>query len=222
MLIDTCLTIGYKCNCCGTFEFFNLSLFKLFCMKVYKLNCHCKNSGIIIFTENLREFKIKVPCMACGGDHFFLVSRNEILTKPVNVLHCPQTGIEQCFIGNDEEVRKKIDNHEKELDEMINHFGYESYFINTQVMFDALNRIHDIAEKGNLICECGCSEIDMILLSDKIHLKCNKCFGSEMIMAGSNKDLKELLTKQYILLKTPLDEFVHSHSKTFVGKTDEF
>jgi hypothetical protein len=75
-----------------------------------------------------------------------------------------------CFIGADEEVRKRIDSLEKKFDELIDLFGYDKYFLNTQVMLDALNKIHDIAESGNLYCECGSNEVELLLYEDKINL----------------------------------------------------
>jgi hypothetical protein len=141
--------------------------------------------------------------------------------KPVSVLHCPGTGIELCFIGNDEEVRKRIDSLEKKFDELIDLFGYDKYFKNTQVMFDALNRIHDIAESGNLYCECGSNEIEMLLYEDEIHLKCLRCFANIVIDASSNKDLKDILKKHQIVLVKNSNEFMQRSSKQLVRRTDD-
>ncbi len=200
MLIDTNVTIAYKCYSCGTFDFFNTSLFKFLNEKENILTCRCNNSRITIVSDNARKFKLCAPCMGCGSEHTFVISKKDILSKCVNVMYCPETGMQQCFIGKDEDVRKKIDSLERELDEIINLLGYDSYFSNTQVMFDALNKIHDIAEIGNLFCECGSKEIELLMLSDKIQLKCSKCTGSKIINASSNNDLKDLLLKQQIIL----------------------
>lgn len=206
MLIDTNVTIAYKCYSCGSFEFFNTSLFKFLNEKENALTCRCNNSSIVIVCDNARHFNIRIPCIGCGREHTFVISIKDILSKCVNVVYCPETGMQQCFIGNDEDVRKKIDNLEKELDEIINHFGYDSYFSNTQVMFDALNKIHDIAEMGNLFCECGSKEIELLMFSDNIQLKCSKCTGSKIIKASSNNDLKDLFLRQQIILsKSPLN-----------------
>lgn len=221
MLINTCLTMGYKCNFCGSFEFFNISLFKVLSRRAYTLTCRCNNSKITIFNDNINEFRIRIPCIGCDSNHVFKLSRNDLLMKPVSVLHCPDTGIELCFIGTDEEVRKRIDSLEKKFDELIDLFGYDKYFLNTQVMFDALNKIHDIAEGGNLYCECGSSEIEMLLYEDKIHLKCLRCFASIVIDASSNKDLKDILKKNQIMLTKKSNEFMKNHSKQLERKTDD-
>lgn len=200
MLIDTSVTIAYKCSSCGTFEFFSVSLFELLHKKELRLSCRCNKSSIFINVDSSKNYKINIPCISCGKGHIFALRRKDILYKNINVFYCPESGLQQCFIGNDAEVRSRIDTLEKEFDELISMFGYENYFKNTQVMFDSLNRIHDIAEQGNLYCECGNADIGLALSSDRILLKCKRCSGSKVIYASSNEDLKNVLIKQQIIL----------------------
>lgn len=214
MLVNTSTTIVYKCSSCGAYEFFNVSLFSLFEKRELQMRCKCNGCSALICRENSVEYRIKIPCIGCGNDHIFVLGRKEMFYKGVKVFHCPQTGIPQCLIGDDEEVRKKIDNIEKELDELIDAFGYESCFKNTRVMFDSLNKIHDIAEQGNLFCECGNKSVDLVMLSDRIQLKCTKCSGSETIFAVSNEDLKDTMSKRYIILNSEKDNY----KKTDEGK----
>lgn len=202
MVIETGLTIAYKCSSCGAFEFFDLSVFSLMGGKECRLLCRCGKSGITVYRRNRSGCRIKIPCMACGNDHVYSFRLSRLLIKNISSFTCPEKGIQQCFIGNDEIVRMKIDLLEKEFDELIDMFGYENYFKNTQVMFDSLNRVHDIAEQGNLCCECGSSDIELVLLSDRICLRCGKCGGSKIIHAATNRDLKKILEKRFILLAT--------------------
>jgi hypothetical protein len=200
MLIDTSLTIAYKCPSCGSFEFFSVSLFEMYSRSESIFNCHCLNSSITVRADAERGIFIKLPCIGCEDDHTFLFSKKDLLTKDLNTFCCPESGFKLCFIGKDEPVRKAIDNTEEELDELMDMFGYDSYFRNTQVMFDSLNKIHDIAEQGNLYCECGSTEIELVLLSDRILLKCGKCCTGNMIKAATNEDLKALKKRQSIII----------------------
>jgi len=220
MLIDTNITIAYKCPSCGTFEFFNTSLFNFLYKKEYFLPCRCKKSSISIAEATSGYYSISTPCIGCGSMHISNISKKELFSKNVKILYCPEIGMQICFIGNDEEVRNKIDNLEKEFDELINRLGYDNYFKNTQVMLDSLNRIHDIAEQGNLFCECGNNDIELILFSDKINLKCKKCPGSQMILAGSNGDLKDILKRKQILLSKDKSGYDMRNFKSFIMKTD--
>lgn len=200
MLIDTNVTIAYKCTACGSFEFFNISLFTLLYKKTLSLSCRCKKSCITIKQEGKSSFLIDIPCIGCDNDHMYLFTRRNILLGEPVVFNCPETDMQICFTGRDEEVRKKVDSLEEELDELMDTYGYESYFKNTQVMFDTLNRIHDIALNNNLYCECGSTDIGLVLLSDCILLRCAKCGGNKKIPAARNKDLKEVQTKSLIMV----------------------
>jgi hypothetical protein len=216
MLIDTVITIAYKCPLCGSFKFFNISLFVLQQKKEFHLKCRCKKSNLVVMENGSKAFEIRTPCIGCGYEHIYNLDRKEFLNKEISVFHCPSTGMQQCFVGRDEAVRKKVDSVERELDELMDMFGYDNYFDNTQVMFDSLNRIHDIAEQGNLYCECGSSDVELILLPNKICLKCNKCSGSRIIQAASNEDLKDILIRQQILLLKELPDHEPTDANTFL------
>lgn len=203
MIIDASTTIAYKCSSCGTFEFVNITLFELLSVNETVYNCRCNGSKLVISKVNPDSLKMVIPCIGCGSSHVYVLDRKDFIKQDISVFYCPKTGIKQCFIGNDKEVRIKIDILEKEFDELIDMFGYDSYFCNTQVMFDSLNIIHDIAAKGKLFCECGNEDIELFLLSDKIYLRCNKCPASKIIYASTNEHFRDNLKLNQILL---LDE----------------
>ncbi|NMB33352.1 MAG: hypothetical protein GX992_03815 [Clostridium sp.] len=200
MIINTDITIAYKCSSCGTFQFANTSLFKAISQRQIHIRCKCKGSNLTIKKERFLGCRAIVPCIGCGRKHSYSLDTKIFTSSKVAVLNCPETGITQCFIGKDQEVRRWVDNLEREFDEIINTLGYDNYFANTQVMFDTLNMIHDIAEKGNLFCECGNNDIELLLFSDRIYLRCRKCSAQRMFYAFSNQHLKDNLKMGSILL----------------------
>ncbi len=161
--------------------------------------------------EGENGFLIKTPCIGCGNEHIFFIGKKEMIFNQLNVFNCPETGMQQCFLGNDLLVRKKVDSLEAELDELMDMFGYDSYFKNTQVMLDSLNKIHDIAAQGSLFCQCGSGDIELVLLSDRILLKCSRCSSSKMVRAASNEDLKDLMQMYGILITS--DDFDYEKKK---------
>lgn len=199
MLIDTSIAVAYKCPSCGGFKFLNTYFFEIQHEK-YFFRCDCGKSELTINGNNSRCFNVTAPCIGCGDGHTFALGRNRLLDGKTHVYRCPKTGIEYLFIGKDYAVRRQVDNLQDKLDRIIDLFGYESYFKNTQVMFDSLNKIHDLAEKGNLCCECGSGDIELNLFSDRIYLKCRKCSADIIIPAISNENLKDITEKQQILL----------------------
>ena len=122
---------------------------------------------------------------------------------------CPKTDIELCFVGNDDMVRQSVDMYEIKMDLLMNDIGYEDYFFNNTVMLETIDKIHDIAEKAGLYCECGSKDIDLQMFSDRIELVCKKCFAHEMVMARTNKDLKQTLKRDSITLCYNLNNAAH-------------
>ncbi len=200
MLIDTVATIAYRCSICGSFNFTSMSLFELRRQKEYVFTCDCRKSQAVVKADKPDTLSVLTPCIGCGESHLYTMEYKNIILEDVNIFICPRTGIEHCFVGKDEDLRKTIDKLEREQDKLIDALGYDRYFKNTRVMLDSLNKIHDIAEKGNLFCECGSRDIEVALLSDRIFLKCRKCSGKRVFNATSNKDLKDIVTKRHILL----------------------
>ncbi|HHW48264.1 MAG TPA: hypothetical protein GXX14_06570 [Clostridiaceae bacterium] len=217
MLMDADITIAYKCSSCGSFKFFNVSLFELLSKKDCIFNCHCEKSGIRFKKTHGESYKMVIPCIGCGLQHTFEVTHKELLSGRIRDFTCPVTSVKQCFMGKDAVVRKKVDNLEKELDRLIDAFGYDNYFINTQVMFDLLNKIHDIAERGNLYCECGNNDIELVLLADRIYLNCKRCFASRTIFATSNEHLKNISSEQEIQLTGKLSYYKQQEDATGSG-----
>jgi hypothetical protein len=200
MLIDMDVTIAYKCFCCGMFDFTNINLFKFHRHKSIMPKCRCEGTKLAIIEIYKNTYKITVPCIACGTEHSVMINREDLTSKDIMVYTCPVTNIKQCFIGRDSAVREHVDIFEKELDVIIDGLGYETYFVNTQVMIETLNKIHDIAEQDDLRCQCGCNDIDVSLLRKGIYLKCPQCSGNKFIPAASNNDLKKTIQKVRIIL----------------------
>jgi len=221
MLIDTSITIAYKCTSCGSFEFFNVSLFTLIYKRDYGMKCHCRKSCITIEREGENSFYISIPCIGCGNKHTYLLTRRSMFLGEPVVFSCPETAMQICFAGRDEAVRRKVDSLEEEFDELMDAYGYESYFRNTQVMIDTLNRIHDIALSGNLYCECCDAGIELVLQSDCVLLRCSRCGGSKAIPAAKNSDLKDILVKNQIIITRDsfdYDELLSRQSGDNFGK----
>lgn len=200
MLIDTDITIAYKCFSCGTFDFININLFKLSLRENIVSDCKCGKAKLKLQVLGKAGYRFTVPCIGCGSRHSHVASREKLLNNKITIYTCPETGIKNCFIGKDQAVREFIDGFEKELDGMIDGLGYDSYFENTQVMLDTLNKIHDIAEQGKLHCECGCKNVTVSMLRKGIALKCSSCTRGKFIPAASNNDLKKTLQMDQIVL----------------------
>ncbi len=199
MIISTDFTVAYKCIACGAFDFISINLFGLLKQKYIKECCRCgqAHAEFKYFDDKI---SVSVPCIACGTTHEYIINIQEIRRKKIIKFVCKNTGVEHCFVGNDYVVRQCVDSLEREMDSMMDTLGYESFFANSQVMLETINRIHDLAERRRLICQCGCREVGIHLHYKGVFLKCSKCFCYKYIPAASNLDLKITLSKKTIIL----------------------
>ncbi|NLY42651.1 MAG: hypothetical protein GX066_01495 [Clostridiaceae bacterium] len=200
-MVVRCLnTIAYKCPVCGSVEFNDISVFDFFNGKEYAIKCSCGRSAVKIITKVNKKCHIIVPCIACGCNHTYVLDLKVLLAKGILVFECANTNMELLFIGKDEEVRQSVDRYEMKMEKILSDIGYEDSFANSAVMLRTIDIIHDIAEKGDLLCQCGSRDIDLQILYDKVQLSCNKCFAYEFINACTNQDLKQTLCRGSIVL----------------------
>jgi hypothetical protein len=207
MLIDTNFTIAYRCPVCGSLRFVNASLFG-FLTELGGNSGGCCGCNIVVAGTRKGVSRITVPCIGCGGCHKIIVDLKKVVRNNIGFYICENTGIQYCFIGNDDYVQQMVDMYEKELDGIADCLGYDNYFKNSHVMLDTLIKLHEIAEQGNLLCECGSEDIEITLLPDRIYLKCRNCPGEKEIYASSNKDLKDILLKKRMLLSRHFDRIL--------------
>lgn len=200
MLIDTHKTISYKCSFCGSDHFININFFNLQSQGEQAYSCRCSNSSVVIRFEDARNMSLCAPCFGCGEVHRHYLPLRKLLKSELIKLDCPVTGIEQIFFGNEENVRSALDEQQEKMRELVDSLGYDSYFNNPEVMLQTVNRIHEIAAAGNMVCECGSHDIELCLLKDKAKLVCRKCGAHKYIPAANSGELINTLKCTYIIL----------------------
>lgn len=200
MVVNTGFVVAFKCTQCGSFKFSDISYFRLRAKGLKKLKCRCGGSFAVAAPAGKNRILITVPCIGCGEMHEYLAGINDLNRAGEMTCRCRNSGIQHCFVGSDELVRSRVDLLENELERLMDELGYERYFTNSQVMFEAVNRLHDLAEQGKLCCRCGSNNIEIVLLEDKIYLKCRSCPGKSTILAANNKDLGKMLNNKAVLL----------------------
>lgn len=61
--------------------------------------------------QNNKEILLRVSCPVCGNSHYYRYSINEFMKKKLTVGGCEVLGIPLFYIGNEDEVRKKVSKH---------------------------------------------------------------------------------------------------------------
>ena len=68
-------------------------------------------------------------------------------------------------------------------------------------MISSLKAIDELQIKDNINCECGCSNIECDIYSDRLELRCKSCNGIMIVYAEDEEDLKIIEVKTFIQLE---------------------
>ena len=187
MLINLSTTIALSCPACGRLEKEKINIFELPAGELKQLSCSCGAEKAALKRKENSQLQINYFCLHCNKAHKITVTAQEFWrSKNMYPLSCRETGLNPGFFGKSTLVNEEIKKEKQDLELMAAELGFDD-FKNPNIMLQALDFIHDIAEEGALSCECSSDNINIELFSDKIQLICNNC-GAHLNIAAVNKD----------------------------------
>lgn len=189
MLITTETLLAMRCPECGKLEFHQLSRFAFSGRKAIQITCSCGAVKLTMTTKKGSGYFLHIPCLVCEGKHLRSLSVKRMWSGEVTELFCPDTGMELGYLGPSEEVRSLMSDYEDELEALVNEFDSDDYFHNSEIMYEVLNCLHDIAEQGLLYCQCGNTQIEVDIFPDRLELHCKRCNSINIIYAETEEDL---------------------------------
>ncbi len=214
MLLTGRLYLAYFCSQCSKFEEFEINLFKLKKDLELIVRSSCSDEYISVKTYDYKTFYFSVPCIACNTRHVYKYTLSAILKNKRKKFRCRLSNLDILCIGEEKYIEDIVEKSTRDLNEIMAKCGFDEYIENPNLMIKTLDKIHEIAEKGNLYCDCGGREIDINLFSDRIELRCIKCHSVNIIYAENYSDYKNLINKNMIELHkesfTCLDSIYHS------------
>lgn len=171
-------SIAYRCPSCGSGIMSAVGVFNLSADRV-RLKCtnpDCKsvkkteesdsprdNSALDITLASDGSVRLSVPCIFCGKPHIFNVNPNLFYGKDIFMLPCPYSGINICFMGEQNHVKAELARNELELLDMLEENGIENFrdldadeaaLPDPQIMEIVTFVIHDLDAEGKIYCRC--------------------------------------------------------------------
>ncbi|MDD2497201.1 MAG: hypothetical protein PHY90_03560, partial [Desulfitobacteriaceae bacterium] len=131
-------------------------------------------------------------CSMCETNHIYYYTLKEIWSPEILPLICLETGLEIGFIGPKAKVKEAWYNQEKAIIDLVEDAGFSDFFDNPDVMYQVLEYLNTISEKGQLECRCGNTNIDLEILPDRLELGCGDCGARGVIFAETKADLLAL------------------------------
>jgi hypothetical protein len=193
MVISAITTIALYCPYCGIPHLHDLNQFFLRTGSQQELLCSCGKFRAVVLSSHYRQWIFQIPCIVCGSEHIICVDRNRLAEEQAIKLYCNQENMELGLIGAHEVVKKMVAEQQSAVSRLFfEPSANEEKSSDPQLLFAALNRIHDIAEAGGLFCHCGSKNIQAFILADCIEIRCMACGNHTKIAAHSKEDLKHM------------------------------
>lgn len=195
MVINTVATLALYCPRCGKLQMHDFSRFQMKQAAQQSLYCTCGQEQAKLTSVGSRQCLLDIPCVVCQTNHIICLDYHQLWQSGLEKIYCVQENFELGFSGSRQAIEDTIDIHLGEFKKIVSDMEqneYDEYIENPQVMFEVLNIIHDIAEKGEVYCRCGSQAIGAEVLPDGIELECAQCGGRQVIAAKSAKDLAQV------------------------------
>ncbi|MCL5058382.1 MAG: hypothetical protein M1130_10430 [Actinobacteria bacterium] len=191
MPVETEKVLAMRCPQCGRLEFHHLQRFSAGPGRSLIIKCTCGAVKFVIGTKNRSDYHLKVACIFCEGYHCQTLPGRRIWSSGGVVdLYCHDTGLELGHIGGEDKVGEIASGRDRELEILINEFGRDEFFSSSKIMYEVLQCLHQMAEKGTLYCQCGNRQVEVKIFSDRLELLCGDCGSVNIIYAENEEDLQ--------------------------------
>lgn len=208
-------TVAYRCPECGSFVRSMVGVFTL-TADMMRLKCPCGGSDMTIVYTRDEKVKITVPCFVCPTPHTFTLSPNAFFGRSLTALPCAYTGLDVCFIGDEQSVSEASENADRELEKLLGElgegvsFGDISSDRSSQFMTDPQIRdivtfvLQDLTEEGKIYCRCPegeAGEYEAEILDEEIVVRCKKCGAAAVVAANSFTAANDFLNVDHLTLE---------------------
>ena len=199
MIVNLEKTILVICPICGEIIENHITPFDV--MSVFDVKCPvCKNVAMKIeYTGG--EYKITQNCFICDTEHVFKTGYNAMWKKGIFSFGCSGSGLDICYIGEEDAVQKAMETLEIQLENMMKSIPQPQITELSGILKDAFNLLDKLLTDGKIICLCGEGKIGAFITSKGITLTCATCGSVEVIKMQSDEDLQKLKKRKSILLR---------------------
>lgn len=199
MIVRSIATLALYCLRCGQLHMHDISRFVLKDMRRLSLACNCGNHQATLIYGGRKQIFLDIPCGVCQTNHSICIPNKNFWHTKVEKLYCLPDNLELGFIGQRSYIEQMLADRRHEFE--CQYDEIDDYdVLDPAVMVGVLNKIHDIAETGNIHCSCGRMAITAELAATSIVLVCKNCGARCIIPAGTSADLTQLATVNSIEL----------------------
>jgi DNA-directed RNA polymerase subunit RPC12/RpoP len=120
MILNASSKIAVKCSECGKYNIVDLNVFNLRMTTSHRCSC---GHRMLKTSINKSDIIFEIDCIACDKTHSYRYKLLDILDKPLNIICCPETGIEIAFQGKESYVNDIVKRYMDDMFEILKYLG---------------------------------------------------------------------------------------------------
>jgi len=201
MLLDTLCSVALYCQRCGQIHVRDIPYFSG--QEEIALLCgNCLYEQAVFRLLPQRGLQMRVPCGVCNTWNQFNFPLRQLKSVRFEKIYCREDRFELGYIGAWQAIAEFLDFNAAEFDAL--HPGDGDNFMGRQqILLEAVNRVHDLVEKGAVSCSCGSREFTASVADGTILLECVHCGGYSQIPAEAAEDLRQLVPGTELAFQMP-------------------
>ena len=199
---DKSCVIASRCPECGAIIADRISIFSM-SSGHHNIKCKiCGKSTLSIALSADGKVRLTVPCLVCPHPHPYTLASTAFFNKELFLLQCSYSGLDVCFIGEEEKVDEALRLSAKQLKELFEEQKNEEEsknFLDAEVMQEVMYSVEELAITNRIKCDCGEPNLSIVVDYDKVRISCKDCgckatlFASEKSDIDTAADIKGLL-----------------------------
>ena len=199
MLIRDACGLAFYCQRCGSLHIHDVPFFSS--ERTTALVCEsCGHEKARIVRLPRGRVALDVSCVVCGTENRFVYDLRRLPHIGLEKIYCASDRFELGYIGRSKRIEELMRFNQKEF-EALHPYDSKNFIEKQRILLEALNRVHDMAQAGDIVCPCGSEELTADIRGSYIVLECERCGSSCALRAENASDLKKLRFR--VGLRTP-------------------
>ena len=190
MLVDTLCSVAFYCQRCGQIEITDVPVFTGHGQQVLRCS-HCGAEKAKLRFEPHSGLVIETACSVCGSKNRLVYPLRQLRGLRFEKVYCGTDHFELGYIGRRRRIEELMRFNQEEFEALHPHDG-KNFIEKQRILLEALNRVHDMARVGDIVCPCGSEELTADIRGSYIVLECEHCGSSCVLRAENAGDLKKL------------------------------
>lgn len=190
MLIRDACGLALYCQHCGSIHIHDVPYFSD--ERQTRLLCEsCGHEKARLLRLPRGRVAVEASCVVCGMGNRFVYELRRLRHIGLEKIYCSTDHFELGYIGRRKRIEELMRFNQEEFEALHPHDG-KNFIEKQRILLEALNRIHDLAKAGDIVCPCGSEELTADIQGSYIVLECENCGSFCALRAEKAGDLEKL------------------------------